>query len=483
MDELHEQEAIESIRESLAPTLEEEVDLESEAASDAMESEEGGRYDFDVAFQSKIASLAIRDVNFNRRTEGLIKPDYFEDGIVGLVVALAQEHYNTYKTTPSVASWQEIINTAKAERRIRSDQMPLFKSKLSELYKSDISDGDFVIDKVSDFARGQAVKNGFLDAYERFEKGDIFEAQKILEDAFSVGAMDEFEDFEFWEDSDRRYEVRKQKAAGLIQPDGVPTGISKLDNFLYHKGWGRKELSVLMGGPKMGKSMALGEFALRASRLGYNALYVSLEVSTAIILDRMDANVSGITMHDLEDHISDVRDKVSAASASIIGSKARGTLKVCDFPSGSLKPSGLKRVLEKYRAEGTKFDLICVDYADIMAPEVNLGSEIQNSKSIWLALRAIAFEENAALLTATQTNREGYTSSVARAEHAADDFNKIRIADIVISINKDEEEIRNGKARLYFAASRNQRGDVTFNIDQDTERMRFITKVEAPKGT
>ncbi|MFP3325107.1 hypothetical protein R0K05_18780, partial [Planococcus sp. SIMBA_160] len=68
-------------------------------------------------------------------------------------------------------------------------------------------------------------------------------------------------------------------------------------------------------------------------------------------------------------------------------------------------------------------------------------------------------------------------SSVATMTDVAEDFNKIRIADLVISINKTEEEKAAQEARLYFAASRNQRGDITIRIKQDLEKMKFLTKI------
>ncbi|BBI61622.1 hypothetical protein HSBAA_29280 [Vreelandella sulfidaeris] len=112
-----------------------------------------------------------------------------------------------------------------------------------------------------------------------------------------------------------------------------------------------------------------------------------------------------------------------------------------------------------------------------MAPDFRTQDPIENSKSIYVGLRAIAMQYDVALLTATQTNREGARSSVATMTDVAEDFNKIRIADLVISINKTEEEKANQEARLYFAASRNQRSDITIRIKQDLERMQFLTKI------
>jgi replicative DNA helicase len=92
-------------------------------------------------------------------------------------------------------------------------------------------------------------------------------------------------------------------------------------------------------------------------------------------------------------------------------------------------------------------------------------------------LRGLAMQENFALLTATQTNREGSKKAVATMTDVADDINKVRIADILISINRSTEESALNQARLFFAASRNQRSGFTIRIEQQIDQAKFITKV------
>jgi hypothetical protein len=53
-------------------------------------------------------------------------------------------------------------------------------------------------------------------------------------------------------------------------------------------------------------------------------------------------------------------------------------------------------------------------------------------------------------MTASQTNREGGSSEVATMMHAADNIEKVRICDLIISINKTEEEEAKGEARLFL---------------------------------
>lgn len=212
-------------------------------------------------------------------------------------------------------------------------------------------------------------------------------------------------------------------------------------------------------------------FAANASKAGYNVLYATLEVSARIIAERLDACVSDTAVRELEDNIISVNDKIRMRAAK------SGRFIIHEFPSGMMTPRMLRKLIEKYRNRGLIFDLVAVDYADIMAPDYRTDNVIENSKEIYLGLRAIAFEFDCALLTATQSNREGVKAVVVKAEHVAEDFNKIRTADLVISINATEEERNNGEERLYFAASRNQESGFTVRVKQDMKKMQAIQSV------
>jgi replicative DNA helicase len=150
---------------------------------------------------------------------------------------------------------------------------------------------------------------------------------------------------------------------------------------------------------------------------------------------------------------------------------------VHEFASSKFTPNSMQALIDRYKAKGIVFDLVVIDYLDIMAPNYRTQDSVENSKSIYTDMRAIALMEGFAMLSATQTNREGFKSTVAKAEHVAEDFNRIRIADLVISINITDEERSKNEARLYFAASRNQESGFTVFIQQDMATMTFIKSI------
>lgn len=429
------------------------------------------RYDFEGDFQERIIALMMRDPKFMRRTEGLVKPEYMDSEAMSFLVDVTNSYFEKYRRIPrGKAIVTELFKEAFAKKRIREELRREIVTTYKAVNKVTLEDGDYIADKVGEFARKQAVVQAYFRSQSLIDKGDLDGASKLMNKAFNVGSMEAFEEIDYWNSIDARTQYRKDKAAGLIKPNGITTGIPKLDKLFYHKGWGRKELSCILGGAKRGKSMGLGFFSVNASKAGYNVLYITLEVAGEIIAERNDANVSGTDMDALEAKMHEVQDAVSRE-----GSKSgRGELRIVSFPAGTLTLSMLRRVIERYRAEGIIFDMIAPDYADIMAPDHYTDSPTENSKQVWLGLRAIAHEEDAAIVTATQTNRDGFKNDTARAEDTAEDFNKVRIADLMMSINRSDDEKAAGEARLFLAASRNQVGEITIKITQDLSKMQFI---------
>lgn len=429
------------------------------------------RYEFDSGFQTKIAAMAVRDAEFVQQTEGLVKPEYFENQAEATLVNLSTDYYKKYKRVPDTTVLMSLLKKGFDNKSIRRDMKDDIVTSFKSLLKTNIADRDFVVDEVAVFAQHQAMSQAILDSVELIDKRNFEKAFEVVKKAMEVGKSEEGGSYDYFEEVTARTADRKAEASGEKPKDGITTGMKDMDKELYHNGWGRRELTVFMGAPKAGKSTALGEYAKCASLAGYNVLYVTLEVSKKIIAERLDSNMTDIAMSLISESIMEIDRKVNALKAKA------GRLELAEYPTGSMTPSMLRRLIAKHKAAGKTYDMICVDYADIMAPDYRYNDAIENSKSIYVGLRAIAQEENVALLTATQTNREGAKSTVARMEHVAEDFNRIRIADLVVSINSSDDEKKKGVARLFFAASRNQKGEKTIIIRQDFERMRFVQEI------
>jgi replicative DNA helicase len=438
---------------------------------------------FDDDFKNKVLALSLRDNNFCERVDGLIKPELFDNEYDKYILSLAQAHYQKYGQPPSAVSISHTYANDKKNGVVRTELQSLISSKFKQLYKTDVSDRDFVVDEISNFARRQATINAVVAASEIIDKGDdVAKIMPLMQKALDTGTSDLSTAYDYKGSIKQRTEIRKARLKGDISFNSVTTGYKEFDATLFRRGWGKAELSLYMAPSKAGKSIALIDHALRAVERGYNTLFISLEVSTEIQNDRMDSNISGVKMDDLYTYIDKVNERVEKWATRA------ANLKMHEYPSGTFRVSDLRRIIKRYQAQGTIFDLVVVDYTDIMLSESSSTEGIDKSKQVLIDLRALAQAENVAILSATQTNREGAKANETKegkglieAIHVAEDFNKIRIADLVISINANELEKQCKEARLYFAASRNQKA-VTITIKRDLAVMRHIKEIVEIKG-
>ncbi|UUZ75561.1 hypothetical protein LP414_27985 [Polaromonas sp. P1(28)-13] len=404
----------------------------SAALVDSEAQQEVSKFEFDADFQTKLATYVMRDLDFMRKVGHLVKPDYFENVGEAAMVNIAMRFFKQYNTVPSRVAAQQYLREDITAKIIRGDMAPAVREAFMAVFSPtpDLSNGDYFAEELARFARHQAVSNAIYKSVDLLGSKKFEQIEKEIRAAVEVGINTNGEEYDYWERIVQRTQARQDKAAGLLPPTGITTGNIKMDELLYHKGWGRRELSVIMGGPKSGKTTALINYAKAAALAGFNVLYVTLEVASAILSERLDASISDTMIKELGIKIHDVKAKVEALMARA------GEFKIHEYPSGTFTPAMLRQLIERYKSpalmpDGTvrppiTFDMICVDYADIMAPDNRVDEARENSKQVWLALRAIAHTENVAMLSATQTNRDGMKSTVATMDTVADDINKVQ---------------------------------------------------------
>lgn len=428
-------------------------------------------YSYDDEFQLRLTALYLRDGAFAARVESLVKPEYMTSHIDGVLIKIVQDYYAKYRIIPSIKILSNLIVAGVSNRTIRKDDVADIKERLTQILAEDLADAEYITDEIVKFARHQAMEQAIFTCAELVDKGKFEKIETVMREALNIGVAEEANRVDYWNTIDARSHIREEILAGRIKPEGITTGHREIDDLLYHKGWGRKELTVLMGPAKSGKSMSLIGFAAAAAKAGYNVAYFSLEVSNQIIADRIDAHVSRTAMKDLSTSIGLVSGRVSRIAATA------GALDLFEFPTGTLSPGDVRRIVSRKAAEGLRYDLIVVDYADLMRPNHLSNEPRENSRTIYVDLRAIAVEFNIALLSATQTNREGFKAAAGKMEHVAEDINKARTVDLLLSLNATEDEKARGEARIYFAASRNQRSDMVVTVKTEIDKATYIAGV------
>lgn len=93
-------------------------------------------------------------------------------------------------------------------------------------------------------------------------------------------------------------------------------------------------------------------------------------------------------------------------------------------------------------------DVVIIDYADILRPSNNAGKEYRHQlNDIWLKLRWLARSRNIHVLTASQTNRAGFSKDLS-IEDIAEDMRKLAHVSSLFGLNQTKKEKQEGVIRV-----------------------------------
>jgi replicative DNA helicase len=151
----------------------------------------------------------------------------------------------------------------------------------------------------------------------------------------------------------------------------------------------------------------------------------------------------------------------------------KGKLYLFEYPTKALSVSEIKRQVKKLQNEkGVKIDLVTVDYLDILKPARFTGDKLEDQSSLGEELRGMATVLKLPVLTASQVNRNGSNKALITGKDIAGSWEKIMVADEIITLSATEDELANSQLRIHFSESRNS-GLCTLNIKTAFERGRF----------
>lgn len=347
----------------------------------------------------------------------------------------------------------------------------------------------YLTSRIVQFVRRQQLKEGFLEALERFNQGgEDFEddVEQILTktlktrvESVNTGLRLSDDPLDFLNKNDIE--------------DGLTfrTGIKEFDRngFTPYRG----QLYVLLGGYKSGKSFNLQQLA-RAAIEGarWNVAHASLENRIAQMKPRyMQTWLAAGKRDTLYIHpelqlskdfrLEDIQYDVVSPKLVLSNPKHHKrirelveTLKprlnhlyLQEFASGTLTVSHLERWLDTIEdREGFIPDMLMVDYPKLMKLDLRGNDPRFAMGQIWVDLRRLAGERNIAVVAVDQGNRDGQKAKILRGTHAAEDISMNRTADMVMTLSQTEAEKRLGLARLHAEASRTDIDGFTVLISQ-----------------
>lgn len=418
-------------------------------------------YQFQDSIQRGIIYLSKTDESFLLQVMPMVRDEYFEFPSHQKMFAVIIQFFLNYKKLPTDDQLLEETKKVMASNELFGDYRDELEA-INNLDEKSIDNQEYYLDLVEEFAKEQAVKDAILKSVDHLKKKNFGAIEDEVRSAFSVNRNVDLGTNYFSGIKERWERLNSQQ---LVPKFRTPfeTLNEALDGGMAHK-----EMAMVVAPPGVGKSLFLANQAARSVLDGHNVLYVSLEMAEDRVAQRLDSIFTRIQQSELSNRVEDIEERLEIISKQW---EDRGKLMVKEFPTKRLSVTGLRAFLNQLKNyEDFTPDVLIVDYLELMKTDRDMA-EYQGQERLAQELRGVASEYGCLVWTATQTNREGKKVNIITDAELADSYGKIRVCDLVFSINQTEQEFDKGAARLYLMKSRNGRARFIVPIGIDYSRL------------
>lgn len=302
-----------------------------------------------------------------------------------------------------------------------------------------------VMSEIVPVIRRKMQQQAVLSAAESYaSRGDFEEVQRQINAAKRLGSHDVTVGTRLGTSSFA--EIERKRTI-----DRLSLGIIDLDAGLGG-GPPRGSLTVFVGGSGGGKSMMLSHAAANSMKAGLFVVYATLELPEETVLARVKANLTGVPINEiLLGNSEKAREMIEEMYPTL------GGFIVKDFPAKVTTVNDIREWVKNVEeAEGVRVDVVVVDYGD------KLGSSSKNDKSryevgdtVFEDLRLFMYEKGKWGLTGSQATRRAGKEKGRRIEldDVADSMGKVRVADLVVTLNNEDDMIKYFIAKFRHGAS------------------------------
>jgi replicative DNA helicase len=424
-------------------------------------------------FQIQLLNQIIVDKDFSHSIIEVIENNYFENKYFKIIIQMIKEYYTKYEHTPSFDTLEQV---AKSELQ-QETAVKVVLDTVKKIKSAPIDGADFVQEKALKFCKQQELQKVMDKAKKIIDNGE-FESYDTLEEmvreALQVGNVDRgmgdvFENLDDVLDDDYRHPI--------------PMGIPGIDNLLKG-GLAKGEIGVILAPTGVGKSTLTTKIANNAFNMGFNVLQIFFEDNYKIIQRKHFTCWTGIAPDDLGNH----KEKVLAKVAEI---KETMTNKLImkKLPSDTLTMNQIKNQIRKMIADGTRIDMVILDYIDCVTPEKVLQDEWKSEGSVMRGFESMCHELDIAGWTATQGNRSSISSDVVTTDQMGGSIKKAQVGHVIITVAKSLQQKELNLATIAITKSRIGKDGVVFEnckfnnemLDIDTESSMTFLGLEEQK--
>lgn len=417
--------------------------------------------------QTILSSLMFNE-DYLRKCYPFLKAEYFSDPTDNKLFQTIAKYIENYNTNPSK---EAIEITLQNDRSIKEELYDDCVTQLKDLEPSE-SGLDWIVDESEAFCKRQAVYNAVTKSINIIEGNDKEflpdSIPTILQEALSVAFNTDI-GHDYYEDAAKRFDFYNQ------EEERIPWKLDML-NKITQGGPTKKSLSCFIAPTGGGKTVMLCDSAAFHVSIGKNVLYFSAEMADMRISERIDANILDVQVTELKH----MKKSIFVDRLDALNKKSRGRLIVKEFPTASAHVGHLKAVLNELRIKKNFIpDVIYVDYLNIFLSQRYKASSGANSYTIIKAvaeeLRGMAVEYDVPVITATQVNRSGLTSTDIDMTDTSESTGLLFTVDFLLAMIPTEE--LDQMDQIMLKQLKNRWGDINiykrFTVGKNFSKMTF----------
>jgi predicted ATP-dependent serine protease len=305
-----------------------------------------------------------------------------------------------------------------------------------------------VLDTISKLWKEKAVVSGIKRVENKLLKcGDIDDVVKELKGVYRNVTECIVDSDSVYEDVfDGVFERMMNSAVEAWAGEKLLSGFLQLD-IVLGGGYRDGSLTVWLGATSIGKTMMLVFQSVIFLLQGKSVLFISLEDSKDVVLERFDRVLFGNVMRN-----------PSKLASRVELLKMLGRVKVMYRPRMWIQE--LEDLIDR---ESGGVDVLVVDYGDlvIVSDKSRGGEDWLEQGEVFERMMKIADKYGMWVVTASQANRDAVNKKVLSLGNIGRSYRKVQVADYVIALSQDKEAEKDDLIMMVVLKNKfGRRGDV-----------------------
>jgi replicative DNA helicase len=413
----------------------------------------------------------------NKKYFEVVRPFFFRNSEMQFVYGVLRE-YMLKNSDIQIPSPRQILEMVTLEDKNGIITKDILKSILT-VNLDEYDEKNFIEPKFNAWILTNRVKAGTVDIIDETRNIDtISDFEKAIEAADRIKSIvDDMSSTNFVDDDDMGSDFDEPELH--VQDNSrfkVKSGFETLDHILGG-GWDISTLNCIMAMTNGGKSLWMQNFAIKSADLGYNVLYITLEMSERKVLKRLGSMRLRIPINDYDTLSRDVefiKKKIknlgSLKEGNDLFSNKVGKIYTKFWAAGTANITDFDNYIQKiYNKKGIKFDIIIVDYITLIAPIKGAGDNLYTKgKHLAEGLRALGAKYKCPVITGVQVAKDAWNASDITLESVPESKAIAETADTFWAIIRTEEMKRLNLYRFKLLKQRDgdfSRSQIKLNLN------------------